>query len=64
MNRKLRELWVVVTDDRRKATMLAGLLIVLVGLGVKSLVDGAGPRGSRAALRTLRSASRTLGRMR
>lgn len=51
MKRKLRELWVVVTDDRRKATALAALLLVLAVMGVKTMVDGAGPRGSRAALK-------------
>lgn len=52
MSRKVRELWVVVTDDRRKATVLAALLIVLVGMAVKTLVIGSGPRGSKAALKS------------
>ncbi len=50
MKKKMRELWVVVTDDRRKATFLAALLMVLVGLGIKTFFGGAGPRGTNAAL--------------
>lgn len=51
MKGKLREFWVVVTDDRRKATVLGALLLLLMGLGVKTFFDGPGPRGSDAAIK-------------
>ncbi len=49
MKHNLRSLWVVITDDRRKATLLASLLVILLGFAVKSMVMGNGPRRSSAS---------------
>lgn len=50
MNHKIREMWVVITEDRQKAAVLGVLLLVLAGLVVKYLFAGVGPRGTQAAV--------------
>lgn len=61
MNRRLRELWVVITDDRKKATVLGVLLLALIAMGAKTLLGGIGPRGSSAAVEKERRSSADMG---
>mgnify|MGYP001241432733 CR=1 FL=1 len=49
MNEKFSQLWVMVQQDRKKATTLAILLVVAVAMGLRALVSGGGGGPSRAS---------------
>ena len=40
MKQRLAEIWILVTDDKKKAGMLAGLVVVLFFMGVRGLLVG------------------------
>ncbi len=50
MKRRLQGLWIVITDDRKKAGVLGSLLLILLAFGVKTLVMGSRPGGASAAI--------------
>ncbi len=50
MRQKFHELWTLAQQDRRKAATLGILMLVAVGMGVRTIVSGiGGPRAATAA---------------
>lgn len=48
MKRRAAEMWIMITADRRRATILCVLMIILTGVGAQTLLSR-GPKRARAA---------------
>lgn len=59
MNQRLQEIWILITDDKKKAGMLGGLTVVLFLMGIRVLVSGSPDPASAGGTSTVDDALNT-----